>query len=62
MTFNLGTRNLRTQPRILGPCANDRIFNANSIKPYLLLHFKHGNEVTIIVKLLYGTTSSSTSQ
>ena len=42
MTFNLGTRNLRTQPGILGPCGNDRIFNANSINPifYYILNMK----------------------
>ena len=42
MTFNLGTRNLRTQPRIIGPCGNDRIFNANSINPifYYILNME----------------------
>ena len=33
MTFNWGTRNLRTQSKILGPCGNNRIFNTNSINP-----------------------------
>ena len=31
MTFNLGTRNQRTHPRILEPCRNDGVFNTNSI-------------------------------
>ena len=42
MTFNWGTRNLRTQSRILGPCGNDKIFDTNSINPifYYILNME----------------------
>ena len=42
MTFNWGTRNLRTQSKILEPYGNDRIFNTNSINPifYYILNME----------------------
>ena len=42
MAFNWGTRNLRTQSRILKPCGNDRIFNTKSINPifYYILNME----------------------
>ena len=33
------------------------LFNTYSMKTYVLLHFEHRNDVTIIVKLLYRATS-----
>ena len=48
--------------RYIGKCAA-RVLKCSALiyKPYLLLHFGHRNDGTIIAKLLYGTTSPSMS-